>query len=151
MNNFYLTIFFNILYKFDLMMPPSPHAFINKKLESNIEEVITEINELLPQLSNFIDKFNDFVIEKNVNVVTDATGNMSIDVPQSISDSEAQNISKRINIIDRLVTTQGQSVDALLQKGLSIEQELKKSNPNYSSQLSQQIEQFKKLNNSYKH
>lgn len=144
-----------LIYKYNYLnnykLPDKPYKFINTKLESNLVDIINEVNELLPQLSDFIDKFNSLVIDKNINVVTDSMGNMSIDVPQNISDNEAQDISKKINIIDRLVTTQGQSINSLLQKGLSIEEELKKTNPNYSSQLSKQVAQFKELNESYKH
>ena len=76
---------------------------------------------------------------------------MSIDVPENMPDSDANLISKRIGIIDRLITSHGQSINDLFQKGLSIEEKLKTDNPKYVSQLSEQINQFKKLNSSYKH
>lgn len=76
---------------------------------------------------------------------------MSIDVPENMPDSDANLISKRIGIIDRLITSHGQSINDLFQKGLSIEEKLKTDNSKYVSQLSQQIDQFKKLNSSYKH
>lgn len=76
---------------------------------------------------------------------------MSIDVPQNMSDTEAHNISKRIGIIDRLITTHGNSINDLFQKGLTIEKNLKANNPNYVSELTDHIAQFNKLNTSYKH
>jgi hypothetical protein len=76
---------------------------------------------------------------------------MSIDVPHNMPDIEAEKISKRIGIIDRLITSHGNNLNDLFQKGLSIENKLKANNPNYVSELKDQIAEFKKLNVSYKH
>ena len=84
-------------------------------------------------------------------MVTDIMGNMSIDVPKDMPDSVADNISKRIGIIDRLITTRGQQINELLQNGLTIENRVKMENPKYISQLSDKIAEFKKLNDSFKH
>ena len=133
---------------------PNPHAFVNINLQSTmgeLTEVISKVNELLPQLSGFIDQFNNTVLTTNINVITDVTGNMDIDVPASMSDIEANNISKRIGILDRLISTRGQEIDSLLHKGLEIESKLKEQNPNYTSQIIDKVNEFKKLNTSYKH
>jgi hypothetical protein len=132
---------------------PKSHKFVNVGLKSDLDLVgiIAEVNNLLPKLAGFIDQFNNVITQSGVNVITDSSGNMSIDVPQSMSDSEANNISKRIGIIDRLITTHGNSINDLFQKGLSIENKIKANNPNYVSELSDQIAQFKKLNEFYKH
>jgi hypothetical protein len=130
-----------------------PYDFVSLRLESglDISSIVTEVNALLPQLAGFIDQFNNIVTQSSLNVITDSVGNMSIDVPHSMSDIEAQNISKRISVIDRLITTHGNSINDLFQKGLSLESKLKANNPNYVSELSDQLAQFKKLNASYKH
>jgi hypothetical protein len=122
-------------------------------LKSGIDlpEIITEIDTLLPQLSSFIEQFNNLVNQSGVSVITDSTGNMSIDVPHSMPESTASNVSTRIGIIDRLITTRGQEINDLFQKGLDIESNMKKENPQYQSQLSDKIESFKKLNKSYIH
>lgn len=106
---------------------------------------------MIPQLSNFIDQFNNLVTSTNINVVTDTAGNMSIDVPVSMSDVEAHNISKRLGIIDRLITTHQNNLNDLFQKGTEIEDKLLKENPNYIPKLKEQAAEFKKLNNLYKH
>ncbi len=117
----------------------------------DITNIVTEVGTLLPQLGDFINQFHNVVSESGINVITDSTGNMSIDVPKNMPDSEVNKITTRVGIIDRLITTRGQEINELLQKGLSIEDKLKKENPNYVSQLSDKIEEFKKLNASYKH
>lgn len=66
-------------------------------------------------------------------------------------DSVANNISTRINIIDRLITTRGQQINDLLQKGIETEKNLKMGDSNYVSQISEKLLEFNKLNASYKH
>ena len=76
---------------------------------------------------------------------------MSLDVPGNMSDVEANYVSKRIGIIDKLITNHGVSINDIFQKGLKIEQNIKLVDPNYSSVLADKIAQFKSLNSSYKH
>jgi hypothetical protein len=106
---------------------------------------------MLPQLTDFIQQFNSVVQEYNINVISDSAGNMSIDVPSNMSDDLANHVSKKLGIIDKLINSHGTSINELLDKGLKIEGNLKKANPNYSSVLLQKIEEFKLLNASYKH
>jgi hypothetical protein len=133
---------------------PKPHKFSAElPLRSSISELAeltVKINELLPQFSDFISQFNNLIISNSINVIIDTSGNMTLDVPITMSDIDAQNIGKRIGIIDRLIITRGQEIDQLLQKGLSIEADLKKENLNYTSQILDKVNEFKRLNSSYK-
>ena len=137
-----------------LTSPPKPHAFVSLPLQScsdNLTEIVSSITYMLPQLSGFIEQFNNVVQQFNVNVITDSFGNMSVDVPAHMSDSQANNVSKRLGIIDKLINSHGSSINELFQKGLKIEDGLKTTNPNYSSKLTEKIAEFKLLNASYKH
>ena len=49
------------------------------------------------------------------------------------------------------ITTRGQEINELLQKGLEIEGKLKKENVNYTSQILDKVNEFNRLNASYKH
>lgn len=122
-------------------------------LESNLDitEIISQINSLLPQLSNFIDQFHDFSIEKGINIITDSSGTMSIDAPSSISDSDLHYISKRIGIIDRLINTRGEELCELFKKGFEAEKQIKPQDPKYTSVLAEKLAEFNRLNSSYKH
>lgn len=106
---------------------------------------------MLPQLAGFIEQFNNIVSQHGINVVTDAQGNMSMDVPASMSDTTYNNISNRLGIVDRLINSHGSSINDLFQKASSLEQQIKQSDNNYQSQLTDQIAKFKQLNSSYKH
>jgi flagellar motor switch protein FliG len=145
-----ILLFFRNFFSNDI---PKPYSFVKQTLKSglDISSIIIELNTLLPQLADFINQFNNVVSQSGINVITDVMGNMSIDVPKDMPDSVANNISTRIGIIDRLITTRGQEINELLQKGLNLENNLKAENPDYVSQLSDKIAEFKRLNESYKH
>ena len=131
---------------------PKPHSFATVALHSDtgLLDIVSEVGKLLPQLSNFIGQFDTTVVKTGVNVITDTAGSMSIDVPNSMSDVEANKISTRLGIIDRLITTRGQEINTLLQKGLQLSK-VKAENPEHVSQLSDQIQEFRRLNELYKH
>ena len=131
--------------------PPMPHKFIDCSLKSDISSILTELSSLLPQYSTFIGQFNDLVSQANINVITDNMGNMSIDVPSNMSDTEAENISKRIGIIDRVIATRSQEINDLIHKGVNMEKDLKNKNPNYTFQLTDKITEYNRLKNLYKH
>lgn len=134
---------------------PKPYAFVNKPLQASLGaelvEVVNQVSVLIPQLSEFITQFNSIVSEHSINVITETNGNMSIDVPSTMSDDQAQLLSKRIGVIDRLITTRGQEIDKLLHQGLNIENKLKGQDPKFTSQILSKVDEFKKLNESYKH
>jgi hypothetical protein len=134
---------------------PKPHIFVNLPLKSSLmgdlAEVSLQIDKLLPQLSDFIGQFNNLVLTTNINVITDSSGNMSIDVPTYIGDSEADQISKRVNIIDRIIKTRAHEINGLVEKGLDIETRIKEQNSRYTSQILHQVNEFNRLNASYRH
>lgn len=132
---------------------PQPYNFVTIELQSTLDTDLTDIvlkfDQLLPQLSDFIGQFNHMLINNPINIVTEANGNMSVDVPNSMPDIEAEKLSRKIGIIDRLITTRGQEIDSLIQKGLSIEEKIRENNPEYTSKILGKIQEFKRLNASY--
>lgn len=142
---------FFIINNFSTVSIPKPYLFVSDTLQSNLSHIITEINSLLPQLSDFICQFNNLVANTGINVITDSVGNMSIDIPHNMPDYFANNLNTRIGIIDRLINTRGQEINDLLQKGLELEKDFKAENPNYISQLTNKIKEFERLKTSYKH
>lgn len=146
----------SVLFKTWFMNPiPKPHAFVNQTLQASLGvelvDVVNQVTALLPQLSEFITQFNGIISEHSINVITETNGNMSIDVPSNMSDHQAQLLSKRVGVIDRLIRSRGQEIDKLLHQGLEIESKLKGQDPNFTSQILSKVEEFKKLNESYKH
>lgn len=132
---------------------PKPYRFVSSTLQCGVDinNIVNEVNSILPQLADFIGQFNNLITQTGINVITDSVGNMSIDVPNNMPETEANKLSTRIGIIDRLITNHDTTLNDLFKKGLSLENKLKTDNPNYVSQLSEQISEYKKLNASYKH
>jgi len=91
------------------------------------------------------------VIQKGIEVTTDVAGNMAMEVPNSMSSSEEEFVKTKLGVLDRLINTQGEKALKLLEEGTMLEKNIKASNPQYVSRLSQQVELFQKLNSSYKH
>ena len=143
----------NIFYNLFSNNIPNPNTFTTEVLQSdmNISQIIIEINGLLPQFSEFINQFNNVINQHSISVITDSTGNMSLDVPKNMSDSDANQIGLRISIIDRLISTKGQEINSLFTQGVVTENKLKLENPNYVSQLTDKLEEYKRLKASYKH
>ena len=130
---------------------PRPYPFVTESFHSDISQIITDITALLPQFSDFISQFNNILSESSINVITDSSGNMSLEVPKNMTDSAAKNISTRIGIIDRLIMARGQEIDSLFEQARLAENKLKSEDPNYVSQIAQKYEEYKRLKASYKH
>jgi hypothetical protein len=116
-----------------------------------ISEIVTDIDKFLPQLAHFISHFNTTVTQHGITVITDTIGNMSIEVPQNISEEAGIQLSNRVGVIDRLITTRSQEISDLLQKGAVLENKLKLDNSQYVSQLTDRMQEYKRLISSYKH
>ena len=143
---------------------PIPYAFLNSdKADSlanqlrsgtdlaELTDIILSVSKAMPQLSSFINQFDTIVVKEGINVISDAEGNMSIDVPSSMSDAVVKEVSLRINILDRLINTQGSDIMDLLTKGLGLQDKINMVDPSYKSEIFNQITEFKKLNSSYNH
>jgi len=119
-------------------------------LES-LNSIITELTSLIPQLSGFINQFNEIAIANNIAVITDSVGNMSIEVPDDMPDGTAQTLSKRIGVVDRLINDRGATISDLFKKGYDLESNIRSGNSKYVSQLDGKLSIFRELNKSYKH
>jgi hypothetical protein len=131
----------------------NPPIFASKLLKSDLvlSEIIAQVDSILPQLANFIGQFNTTVSQSGINVITDTMGSMSIDVPQGMSEEAANKLSIRIGVIDNLIAAKSQTVNDLLQKGTVLENKLKVLDSQYVSQLTDRMQEYKRLISSYNH
>jgi hypothetical protein len=118
---------------------------------SEFMDIVDQIDALIPQFAGFIDQFNTLVIQKNINVISDSCGNMSIDVPHNMPSKESDNVSKRITIIDSLIESHNITITDLFERAFNIENKLKSDNGNSISELVNKKAEFNKLRNSYQH
>ena len=113
--------------------------------------IVTELNKLLPQLQGFILNFNQFITEHGLNVITDGSGQLSIDVPSSMSDTDIDKCVKKVGILDRLINNQFESINTIFTKGYDLEANIKKLNSEHLSLLTEKSKILTELKNSYKH
>lgn len=118
---------------------------------TDLSNIILTIGCYLSELSTFINKFDNTVIENNINVISDSDGNLSIEAPFNMSQDVSNRVATRINIIDSLITKRQCDVSDLIQKGLALQNKISLGDPSYKSEILSQITEFEKLKGSYKH
>ena len=121
------------------------------ELLNNLESITSEIDRIMPQLSQFITQFYDLIESNNVNVITDGKRNLSIDVPNEMATDVAERLSTRIGVMDRLINTHKDSLTDLFQRGSEIENTIKTDNQNFTSKLNERASAFEVLKHSYRH
>jgi glutaredoxin-related protein len=120
---------------------------------SELLPLILEIKRILPQLANFIQQFNSYALDNDIETITGIEGNLEMFVPSNMSDHTIDQVKGRLGILDRLINTQGNRVVDLFKQAEKIEQGLKLSNPNYTlnSELQTLIRENIRLNGLFKH
>lgn len=121
------------------------------ELQSQISTIINESNRLLSQLDDFINRFNNFIANNNVNIITDAQGNMSMDVPNNIDDETIVIHTARVHTLDNLIRNHINNLQQLLQRGNNLENNILNIDSSYNAQLEYINNKLISLINKYKH
>jgi hypothetical protein len=121
----------------------------NEELE--VINIATEISKLLPQLQEFIQRFNDTVTLYNINVITDSSGALEIDVPSRMVDLDIDYCTKKIRVLDRLILSHQENIHDLFTKGNIIETQIKSINNSYLPILTEKSKILTELNKTYRH
>ena len=134
------------------------HAFLTSssamKSGTDIQaltDIILVIGAHLSELSGYITKFNNTVIENGINVITDSEGNLDMDVPANMTKEVGKQVSLKINIIDSLIRTRESDISELIDKGLSLQNKINSVDPFYKSEILSKVSEFEKLKSIYKH
>lgn len=118
---------------------------------TELSAIIVSIGSHMAELTTFIHKFDTTVVENGINVITDTSGNLSIDAPSSMTDEVANKVATKINVIDSLINKRQSDVSDLIKKGLALQDKINLVDPSYKSEIFNQITEFEKLKSSYKH
>ena len=140
--------FFTNVVAYSLTGDPS---YDNNNLNNELQNIVSELNRLLPQLDGFVLNYNRFIVEAEINVITDAHGTLSIEVLGNLDESTIQAHVTRINVLDRLIQNHVSEVEGLLARASEIENQLLSLNSDYMSQLTQYRNQLSDLIHSYGH
>lgn len=120
-------------------------------LHNQTQEIFTEMDRLFSQLNGFISQFHNFINQNSINVITDAHGELSIDVIGNLDDSTIQQYVNRINIFDRLIRSHIESLENLLERLSNIETQIHELDDSYTSRLSYYRNTLRQINHSYGH
>ena len=123
-------------------------------MDDNLEtlnSIILDLVKLLPQLKSFISTWHETIISFNVNIITDGSGQLSLDVPSSMEDDAIEACRKKIGVLDSLICDRFENLDSIFKKGYMIEADIKKSDSKFDSRLIEQSKILKELRNSFKH
>ena len=134
---------------------PKPHPLTNKPLQAGLDGdilgIVNELSRVLPQLNDFINQFDNQVITNNINVITDSSGNLSFQVPDTITEAKSKLITARMNLLDNLIHNHLDKTEGLIHKGICIEERIIDKDPEYETKLTTHISDFRKLRSSYRH
>jgi hypothetical protein len=147
---FNIILYFKLLPYIDI---PKPHKFATQPLKAEVEilNIIIELGKLLPQIAEFIARFTNEIRIQDINVITDVSGNLAIEVPDTMTKAQGTLVSARISILDRLIHTQLDKSEALIFEAIRIEEELINKDPNYETKLTNIVSEFRRLKSSYRH
>lgn len=117
----------------------------------SLTDIILSIGGHLSELTGYISKFNNTVIETGINVISDSEGNLSMDVPANMPDELSKQVCLKINIIDSLITKRQSDITELIDKGLALQNKINSVDPSYKSEILSKVSEFEKLKSFYKH
>lgn len=113
--------------------------------------IVTELSKLLPQLQGFISNFNETITLYGINVVTEGSGQLNIDVPYNMTEVDVDKCVKKVEILDRLIHDRTYNIENIFKNGFEIESKIKKLNDKHISVLTEKSKILTELKNSYKH
>ena len=121
------------------------------ELQNQLSTIIDESNRLLSQLDSFINRFNSFIMDSNINIITDTQGNMSMDIPSSIDDNTVAVHTNRVHTLDNLIRNHVNRLEQLIVRGNSLENDILYIDSGYNTQFQYISDRLTYLKNKYKH
>ena len=118
-----------------LIVYTMPGSVSSSDLQDQLGQITTDLDRLFSQLNLFISQFHNFINQSNINVITDAQGQLSIDVLDTVDDSTSEQYANRINVFDRLVRNHMESAETMLDRMSDLEGQISGLDPNYVSRV----------------
>jgi hypothetical protein len=116
----------------------------------NYLHIINDLDGLLSQLTRLIGNFNTTIINHNLNVMVETNNALVVDAPAAMDDTLAQQVSRRVIELDRLINIRTSDVQALLDKGSVLETQIKLEQPQFASKILSRADEFTRIKSTYK-
>ena len=136
--------------EWNLVKSNKPHSYANN-IESSLDipSLIADIASHLTQYKSFIQNFNETVNANHINVITDTYDNMSLEVPNDMTNKVSEQLTKKVHILDGLIKSRQSSLTELFAKVSPFNEKVNDSE--LISKLTELSDNFKLLKESYKH
>ena len=118
---------------------------------TDLTGIITDIVGLLPQLSTKIYEYHDVISNTGINIFTDRVGNLEMEFPQSMPDSQVSYYHGRISNIDAQINHYNTRIRDLFLQGWRIETDYVRQDPDYTSRISRYVLDYKRIRELYPH
>lgn len=116
----------------------------------NYLHIINDLDGLLSQLTRLIGNFNTTIMNNNLNIMIEANNALVVDAPAAMDDTLAQQVSRRVIELDRLINVRTLDIQALLDKGSVLETQIKLEQPQFVSKILSRADEFTKIKSTYK-
>jgi hypothetical protein len=110
---------------------PKREASSQPRAPKDLIDFNKEAGQLNANLRGYTKNLEDLKKKHNINYSLDSTGTLSIDVPVTMSDSQAADLSRRVGVIDRLYNTQLDKFNSVTRSALAKTEELNKTSGVY--------------------
>lgn len=140
--------------------PPLTYIYITKHMENTLQTfttdmqnyllIINDLDGLLSQLTRLIGNFNTTILNHNLNIMVETDNALVIDAPAAMDNTLAQQLSRRVIELDRLINLRTSDVQTLLDKGSVLETQIKIEQPQFTSKILSRADEFKKIKSTYK-
>lgn len=124
---------------------------LNQQLDLLLEQSFPEIERLLNQLERFIDNFFNYISTNNINVITTSEGGLEIEINNSVTDTLAEQYTRRIHVLDNLIQNHISNIRNLMQEIVEIESNITEIDNGYISKITSQIDKLDELIKKYGH
>ena len=84
------------------------------QIDPTYQSDIDSIESTLRQLQQFIERYENFIRENNINVITDSAGALDISIEGNVSDVVATRWINMINVLDGLINNHVNTIDTLI-------------------------------------
>lgn len=112
--------------------------------------IINDLDGLLSQLTRLIGNFNTTILNHNLNIMVETNNALVVDAPAAMDDILAQQVSRRVLELDRLINIRTSDVQTLLDKGSVLETQIKVEQPQFISKILSKADEFQKIKSTYK-
>lgn len=134
---------------FDLNNRISKRTISTIECITALEAITTDLTPLLTQFGNFINQFNHHLASYDILVINDASGHDISIMNNHDADTEKLIVTK-YKILDGILQDRTDKIETLLAKGKNLFSTIKVEQPDYTSNILSQAEEFKRLKTNFK-